>query len=175
MRWVQSTEEERKAWGAQMASARKAKGYKHTSEHREKIRVALKESYRKKKESGWTGHKSYARRDSQEIALNHVYRQYVSLSKLRGFGQIGLTRDQVKVLIEQECFYCGAAPNVRTVILSHYPVQIAANGIDRLDNEKAYIFDNCVPCCRPCNLMKNKHGMKDFLARVERIYKRLCL
>jgi hypothetical protein len=38
-----------------------------------------------------------------------------------------------------------------------------ANGIDRVDNTKGYSVDNCVPCCRRCNVAKADMTPDQFL------------
>ena len=43
-------------------------------------------------------------------------------------------------------------------------------GIDRIDSTKGYSKDNCVSCCKMCNIMKNKFSKEDFLNKVESIY-----
>jgi hypothetical protein len=49
------------------------------------------------------------------------------------------------------------------------------NGIDRVDNDKGYISDNCVPCCWKCNNMKNTMKQKDFINHIISIYKKMFL
>ena len=44
------------------------------------------------------------------------------------------------------------------------------NGIDRIDNNKPYIKENLVPCCKKCNFFKSNHTKKDFLDHVKIIY-----
>jgi hypothetical protein len=46
-------------------------------------------------------------------------------------------------LIHQSCYLCGVPTS-----------DTNKNGIDRFDNTKGYVFDNCRPCCGHCNLMK---------------------
>lgn len=36
-------------------------------------------------------------------------------------------------------------------------------GIDRIDSNKNYTINNCVPCCGQCNIMKLDYSQKDFL------------
>lgn len=47
---------------------------------------------------------------------------------------------------------------------------IKVNGIDRLDSEKGYVKENCVPCCWDCNRMKQTLTEQQFLKKVEQIY-----
>lgn len=39
---------------------------------------------------------------------------------------------------------------------------IIYNGIDRQDNSIGYKTENCVPCCKFCNLAKSKFTIKEF-------------
>ena len=66
-----------------------------------------------------------------------------------------LSDGKVKELISQSCYYCGALPS------SHkpYPTKkfngdFPSNGLDRINNEKGYIEDNVVSCCKLCNRAK---------------------
>jgi len=65
-----------------------------------------------------------------------------------------ITLEQFKVLIEQDCFYCG---------------QEKSMGVDRHQNNIGYQLENCVPCCQICNRMKNDFNGEDFLDHVRKI------
>ncbi len=54
-----------------------------------------------------------------------------------------LTDLEAMSLILSHCFYC-YRPSVKGDL----------NGIDRVTDSMDYIKDNCVPCCRQCNMMK---------------------
>lgn len=69
-----------------------------------------------------------------------------------------LTKEQVQVLCESPCFYCGKERCL---------------GIDRKDNHKDYTNDNCVPCCGFCNRMKMDHDVNEFYLQVINIYNKL--
>lgn len=68
---------------------------------------------------------------------------------------VELTDEEIKDLLEGNCYYCGCEK---------------ALGIDRIDSSKGYIKDNCVPCCKICNIMKNKFDINLFLEKVKLIY-----
>lgn len=53
-----------------------------------------------------------------------------------------LDKDFVKLLIEQDCVYCGATKD---------QVRI---GLDRIDNSLGHFKSNVVPCCSRCNLTR---------------------
>ena len=70
------------------------------------------------------------------------------------FPSVGLvfakTKDDFANIIFKKCFYCGCEPsnsdkNFRTGEITKY------NGVDRVDNLKGYVLNNCVPCCEKCN------------------------
>ena len=46
-------------------------------------------------------------------------------------------------ICHKDCIYCG-----RSTTDCHI------NGIDRKDNERGYVINNCVPCCKECNHAK---------------------
>jgi hypothetical protein len=43
------------------------------------------------------------------------------------------------------------------------------NGVDRVDSGRGYTVDNCVPCCKFCNLMKRNYTPEFFLAHTSKI------
>ena len=46
-------------------------------------------------------------------------------------------------------------------------------GIDRVDNSQGYVAGNMVPCCWPCNEMKNDKSADEFQRQIFKIYKNL--
>lgn len=56
----------------------------------------------------------------------------------------------------KECIYCGTP---------------GPNGIDRIDSEKGYEKDNCVPCCKHCNYVKGNLSAENFWTWVKRFVK----
>ena len=63
-----------------------------------------------------------------------------------------LTDDFALSLVKSKCYYC----NITGIPL----------GIDRLDSDYPYIIENCVPCCPPCNYMKNVSSENNFLNKI---------
>lgn len=61
-------------------------------------------------------------------------------------------------MVQQKCHYCGEFSEKKTI-----------NGIDRKDQTKGYILDNCVACCKMCNMMKNTLHEDKFLQKIEHI------
>jgi hypothetical protein len=82
-----------------------------------------------------------------------------------------LTEEQFNILIKQECYYCGVAPN-QIYRPTRYESSLRYNGIDRSDNSSGYEFSNCVACCKNCNQMKSNLSKEEFFNSVLRIYNR---
>jgi hypothetical protein len=55
-----------------------------------------------------------------------------------------LTNDDIRELINGNCYYCGQKPDPLKKI-----------GIDRKNNDIGYLIDNVVSCCKMCNMMKH--------------------
>jgi hypothetical protein len=55
-----------------------------------------------------------------------------------------ITLDQYKELLSNNCFYCSG------------PLSRCGVGLDRIDNDRGYEFDNVLPACGPCNLLRNR-------------------
>lgn len=58
-------------------------------------------------------------------------------------------------IFDKECYYCGE--------------KYDGMGIDRIDNTKGYIKDNCVPCCGKCNSMKQQMTFNEFIEHCNKI------
>lgn len=85
-----------------------------------------------------------------------------------------LTKDQFRVLTQRPCCYCGSPPGQ----VSRGPDlngEYIYNGLDRVDNSRAYSIDNVVPCCGSCNWAKQKMTVEQFREWVCRIYKHFVL
>lgn len=68
-----------------------------------------------------------------------------------------LTYKQFKSFITDRCYYCGKKPN-------------PFNGIDRINNKKGYLRDNCVSCCWECNRMKGIMTQEEFNKKILTLY-----
>lgn len=83
---------------------------------------------------------------------------YIHRAKKRN-REFTITFDEFKEFIHQPCHYCGH--NETT------------NGVDRKDNIKGYIKDNCLPCCFACNKAKLDTPYDEFLSWVQKVCKYL--
>jgi hypothetical protein len=93
------------------------------------------------------------RREGSTITV--IENEYKKGAASRGL-QFSLDTYEIQELISLPCHYCG--------ISSH-----TTNGIDRVDNSKGYIRENCVSCCTVCNRMKHTMTKDSFLERCRMI------
>lgn len=91
--------------------------------------------------------------------FSKVKAQLKESCKKRGLTS-SLTDQELKDLVFSKCFYCD----------QQYDTPI---GVDRLDNDKEYSKDNCVPCCLVCNRMKLNFTSEQFISQVKLIYNAL--
>lgn len=97
-------------------------------------------------------HNGYEGRTTEywNVIKGITYGDYKSIIK----KNFELTKDQYDTLREDECTYCG-----RESADGH------TNGIDRVNNDNGYTFDNCVSCCGDCNYAKGSSTVEDFIAK----------
>lgn len=117
--------------------------------NKEKIKLQNKYYYQNNKE------KCLQRTKKHSITIDGIYSSYKRSAKQHS-RKFELTKDELAAIISQPCYYCGE-------------LQENFNGIDRLDNSKGYIRNNCIPCCSMCNRMKHAFTEKDFLNKCKQI------
>ena len=47
------------------------------------------------------------------------------------------------------------------------------NGVDRIDSNQGYYWENCVPCCEKCNYAKHEMSVKEFKNWIIKVYTNL--
>ena len=107
-----------------------------------------------------------------DIAFEYVLREYIRSAKDRGY-EFSLTHKQFRSLTQQNCFYCGVEPKqIKNKNGSHIfkRSNYIYNGVDRKDNNRGYTLENCVPCCRICNIAKAEMSIDVFLLWINRVY-----
>src|SRR6185436_5078570 len=96
-----------------------------------------------------------------------------------------LTKEEFQSIIFKNCHYCGTSPSIkynvfgwtrRKKVVSEQAKQrqenglVLINGIDRVDNKKGYSLDNCVACCKHCNVGKLNQTKEEFLQWINRVW-----
>lgn len=84
-------------------------------------------------------------------AFNKLIRTYEHNAKRRKLDY-NLSEKQFKILVSGNCYYCNKEPYMKMTTFSG---TIIYNGIDRVNNNFGYLEENCVSCCKPCNLAKH--------------------
>jgi hypothetical protein len=83
----------------------------------------------------------------------NVYKRSAEYKNL----EFTITYDEYVDIVDKECHYCGIIQDK------------GFNGIDRKNQTKGYVADNCVSCCQMCNYMKGSTIDEVFLKRAEHI------
>jgi len=104
-----------------------------------------------------------------EAALNALYAQYQHGAKRRGLNW-SLSKYIFKKLTQQKCFYCGAKPTQITKTKNDTTGRYFYNGIDRVNNKRGYVKENCIPCCKICNVAKHSMTQKQFYHWIKQVY-----
>ena len=113
-------------------------------ENREKICAERREYYQENKEML----KGY---DYKEEAK---YKRCAREAKKRGIA-FELTCEEFSEFWQKPCSYCGA--------------EIKTAGLDRVNNNFGYLYDNVVSCCWTCNYMKRTTGKMEFIEHCRKI------
>lgn len=104
-----------------------------------------------------------------DAAFNHLVSAMKCSAEKRGL-EWGLTKEEIKALSSQPCYYCGIEPS-QVVKGSRLNGNYVYNGLDRLDNNKGYISSNVVASCKHCNYSKRARSIDEFKSWIQRIYK----
>ncbi len=81
---------------------------------------------------------------AKSVATYNTYKN----DKIRRGREFDLSEPQYYALTSMSCTYCGIAE---------------CRGIDRVDNSKGYLIENCAPCCKFCNRLKCDRPLDTFL------------
>ena len=85
---------------------------------------------------------------------NRYYSQCKISAKSRDL-EFDLSYEDFCAIRYQPCKYCGG--------------EVTTTGIDRVDSSRGYTKDNCVACCRDCNLEKNDRSVAYWFAHMQKI------
>lgn len=101
-----------------------------------------------------------------EAGLNKVMGCYKDSAKNRNLS-FELSKEQFRKLTSSPCHYCGCGPSI-TKCTNGWGDYVF-NGIDRLDNSKGYVVENCVACCRTCNRGKGAWSYDFWVSHIKRL------
>lgn len=73
------------------------------------------------------------------------YRRGKSGAKIRGIVWMITLEEYESIVTGKSCEYCKG------------PLGNVGVGLDRIDNERAYVVGNVTPCCGTCNMIKGEH------------------
>ena len=104
---------------------------------------------------------------------NHALRQCKRAARERNYEWL-LTDEQAFALFVLPCHYCGA---IATNHSTHPDANgsFRYNGIDRVDNSQGYTPENCVACCKHCNVAKRSMTVLEFRMWITQVYNHLKL
>ena len=97
-----------------------------------------------------------------DTKMEATFKRYKQSAQDRGY-EFDISRNHFKHVITSKCYFCGSDPVA-------YSDGLVRNGVDRLDNERGYLHNNIIACCKICNAMKRDHKYGDFIAHIDKIY-----
>ena len=105
--------------------------------------------------------------DDMTRAVAYHYAAYKYQAKKRGY-EFKLEPWQFNLVVNDVCYYCG---DPGTIMFRGFGYCLV--GVDRIDNNKGYTFDNVRPCCKDCNFSKGTMSEEEFLNKIRTWHKRL--
>jgi hypothetical protein len=104
-------------------------------------------------------------------AIVQIINIYKHEAKKRGLAW-ELTHEYAGGLFLSNCHYCNTPPMSKYVYKGKpFPV----NGIDRVHNEKGYLTNNVVACCKVCNYAKHNLSYEEWTGWIKRLITFQCL
>ena len=104
-----------------------------------------------------------------ESMFNSLFYKYRLGAKKRGYD-FEIEKEDFRILTKQKCYYCGSEP-WQILKSSCNTGDYIYTGLDRVDNKKGYTLDNCVPCCKICNMAKKDMTIDEFYNWIDKISK----
>lgn len=124
------------------------------------------------KKCGWK--RVGIKRKKKDAGFNAVYLHYQKSAEKRGLT-FQLNKDEVRNLTSLNCHYCNRKPHMYIFKDGRNRTQYIYNGIDRIDSSKGYFTENCLPCCKFCNIAKNNMSIEEFMQLIKDCYENLFL
>ena len=101
-----------------------------------------------------------------------LYKQYIKSANYRNIS-FKLSIEDFEKITSSNCSYCGDSPSTIMVqkLQKSEAIPYIYNGIDRVDSSIGYTFNNCLPSCNQCNIMKLDYSFEEFIDKIKQIYK----
>lgn len=134
--------EKQKAWKDENREKSREYGRKHYQKNKEKIKEYHKKYYQ-------THVRNY--KAVKSVRARYLLNQYIANDEKHNRGKCTITEDWiVDNILNSKCHYCGETDWTKL-------------GCDRINNDLPHTHENCVPCCRECNLARQRMSYEDFL------------
>ena len=109
----------------------------------------------------YSKNQTWTRKSYGESNRNALFLSYKTKAKKRKL-LFELTIEQFTKFTQKNCFYCNKIPSQIKRQNETYG-EYVYNGIDRKNNNLGYTLENCVSCCKRCNIAKNNMSEWEFL------------
>ncbi len=113
--------------------------------------------------------REYWENKSDLLLYKLIYNDYRFQAKKRGYD-FKLTLEEAYKLFISNCHYCGDSPQNIKTHNRNKNVSFKYQGIDRVNANGHYTFDNTLPCCSTCNYGKREMGYDEFYKWIEKVY-----
>lgn len=105
----------------------------------------------------------------KQAEINKKLSIYRTDALRRGFDWL-LTVTETMELLKGNCHYCDIEPK-QVAKGVRQNGDFVYNGIDRMDNNKGYLKENTVSCCKMCNFMKRSMDYTTFITQCVNVSK----
>ena len=95
-----------------------------------------------------------------EVSLNGRWKRHNANARKRGLENT-LSFEEFEKITSSACSYCGGWSKMFEGIFFC--------GIDRIDNSIGYVWSNCAPACKECNLSRGSRTIQEFLDHCKRV------
>lgn len=137
---------------------------KYRLENKEKVKAIQADYYRRNRENRINNARNWTLKNAEQ-ALG-TRRSYMKtprgrLTSIKGSAKTRkieyfLNDEDAIKMLSGSCHYCNQNEGV---------------SIDRVDSKGGYTKDNCIPCCKMCNYMKNIYTKESFIEQCKLIAK----
>lgn len=147
--------------------------YKNDEEYRENAKARNKKRYEENKDIILKQNSEYRKNNKEKIAVSksewekenpknvrsyYMADNYKQLDRKFNRGECTITAKWIleNIFNGQVCHYCGKA-DWREL------------GCDRIDNSLPHTPENCVPCCKMCNIKKGTMSYDEYMKKIGKI------